>query len=189
MVFGKPHIEALHEPWNKGKLIGQKRPLTPQQIWSIRMRLQAAGNLRDLALFNLGSDSRLRACDLLRLRVSDVAAGDNVQSRATIRQRKTKRPVPLCRNFSAKERESGCTGDLPSQPNLEMLTETSVAALPADQDLADFVWEAWNSGIIQNDHTRSAWLYLASESECDIFCGTTENLRSVLPIKTDTSVK
>jgi len=80
-------------PWNKGKLMGQKLPLSMQEIWSIRMRLQSIGNKRDLALFNLAIDSKLRACDLLSLRVSDVASGKEVQSRAIIRQKKTKRPV------------------------------------------------------------------------------------------------
>jgi len=73
--------------------MGQKLPLSMQEIWSIRMRLQTIGNLRDLALFNLAIDSKLRACDLLALRVSDVASSKEVQSRAVIRQRKTNRPV------------------------------------------------------------------------------------------------
>lgn len=80
-------------PWNKGKLVGQKAPLTRQEIWTIRMRLETIGHLRDLALFNLAIDSKLRACDLLALRVSDVASGSEILSRATVRQRKTKRPV------------------------------------------------------------------------------------------------
>ncbi len=89
------HSQHHHqlEPWNKGKLMGQKQPLSRQEIWAIRTHLQAAGDLRDLALFNLALDSKLRACDLLRLRVSDVVSGGQVVSRATIRQRKTKRPV------------------------------------------------------------------------------------------------
>ena len=80
-------------PWNKGKLIGQKAPLSMQEIWSIRIRLQQTGNRRDLALFNLAIDSKLRGCDLLSLRVSDVASGNEVQPRATIRQSKTNRSV------------------------------------------------------------------------------------------------
>ena len=80
-------------PWNKGKLVGQKAPFTMQEIWSIRMRLQTIGNRRDLALFNLAIDSKLRGCDLVRLRVSDVASAGEILSRATVRQRKTKRPV------------------------------------------------------------------------------------------------
>ena len=91
-------------PWNKGKLIGQKLPLTMQEIWSIRLRLQNIGNLRDLALFNLAIDSKLRACDLLSLCVSDVASGKKVQSRAIIRQKKTKRPVRF--EITARTRKS-----------------------------------------------------------------------------------
>ena len=92
-MFNHSRTDHEIEPWNKGKLIGQKQPLSRQEIWSIRTHLQAAGNLRDLALFNLALDSKLRACDLLRLCVSDVVSGGQVVSRATIRQRKTKRPV------------------------------------------------------------------------------------------------
>lgn len=91
-------------PWNKGKLMGQKLPLTMQEIWSIRIRLQGIGNGRDLALFNLAIDSKLRACDLLSLRVSDVASGTEVQSKAIIRQKKTKRPVRF--EITARTRKS-----------------------------------------------------------------------------------
>ncbi len=80
-------------PWNKGKLVGQKSPLTQQQVWSIRIKLEVLGNPRNLALFNLAIDSKLRACDLLGLRVSDVANGLTVQSRGKIIQSKTGRPV------------------------------------------------------------------------------------------------
>lgn len=80
-------------PWNKGRLIGQKLPLTLQEIWSIRTKLQNDGRLRDLALFNLALDSKLRACDLLKLRVSDVASGSTLNTRAMVMQQKTGRPV------------------------------------------------------------------------------------------------
>jgi integrase len=80
-------------PWNKGKLIGQKPPLTLKQIWAIRIRLQMEQRLRDLALFNLAIDSKLRGCDLVRLRVRDVVHGGQVVSRATVMQRKTGQPV------------------------------------------------------------------------------------------------
>ncbi len=81
------------EPWNKGKLVGQKTPLRLKDIWAIRVRLQLAEKIRDLALFELAIDSKLRACDLVTLRVRDVAHGDHVSSRAIIMQRKTHRPV------------------------------------------------------------------------------------------------
>ena len=92
-MFHRSSSNSPCVPWNKGKLMGQKLPLSMQEIWSIRMRLQSMGNKRDLALFNLAIDSKLRASDLLCLRVSDVASGQEVQSRAIIRQKKTQRPV------------------------------------------------------------------------------------------------
>ncbi len=82
-----------HEPWNKGKLTGQKAPLRLQDIWAIRVRLQLGEQPRDLALFNLAIDSKLRACDLMKLRVRDVSHGDLIASRAIILQQKTQRPV------------------------------------------------------------------------------------------------
>lgn len=82
------------EPWNKGKLIGQKRPLKLQEIWAIRIRLQLGGKLRELALFNLAIDSKLRGCDLVRVKVADVRqTSGRVASRAVIMQKKTNRPV------------------------------------------------------------------------------------------------
>lgn len=92
-MFGRNKQQTRRTPWNKGKLIGQKAPFSMQEIWSIRMRLQAINNRRDLALFNLAIDSKLRACDLLALHVSDIASSGSVLTRATIRQRKTGRPV------------------------------------------------------------------------------------------------
>jgi integrase len=80
-------------PWNKGKLIGPKPPLQPKHVWAIRMRLQFAGRTRDLALFNLAIDSKLRGCDLVSLRVEDVAPHGYAIDRATVRQRKTGLPV------------------------------------------------------------------------------------------------
>ena len=82
-----------HDPWNKGRLIGQKRPLKPKDVWSIRVRLQLEHRARDLALFNLAIDSKLRGCDLVRLQVDDVCAGGRVRDRATVIQKKTGRPV------------------------------------------------------------------------------------------------
>lgn len=80
-------------PWNKGKLMGQKLPLKPREIWAIRFRLQLAHRTRELALFNLGIDSKLRGCDLVALRVSDVAPGGHVAPRAMVMQKKTHQPV------------------------------------------------------------------------------------------------
>lgn len=92
-MFNKTKEASNSLPWNKGKLMGQKSPLTLQEIWSIRMKLQNEGRLRDLALFNLALDSKLRACDVLNLRVSDIANGGKINSRATVMQKKTSQPV------------------------------------------------------------------------------------------------
>ena len=80
-------------PWNKGKLVGQKLPLKLKEIWSIRIRLQLEHKTRELAMFNLALDSKLRGCDLVELHVRDVAHGSHVSSRAIVMQRKTHRPV------------------------------------------------------------------------------------------------
>src|SRR5882757_7064380 len=80
-------------PWNKGKLIGQKPPLRPKHVSSIRTRLQIEGRTRDLAMFNLAIDSKLRGCDVVALRVEDVAPSGYAIDRATVRQKKTGRPV------------------------------------------------------------------------------------------------
>ncbi len=80
-------------PWNKCRLTGQKPPLRLKEIWAIRIRLQLAKKVRDLALFNLAIDSKLRGCDLVALRVRDVLQGNRVTSRAIVMQKKTQRPV------------------------------------------------------------------------------------------------
>ena len=88
-----PAVRSKRSAWNKGRLVGQKRPLLPKQVWAIRARLELAGNLRDLALFNLAIDSKLRGCDLVRLKVSDLVVGERVRERVTVIQSKTNRPV------------------------------------------------------------------------------------------------
>ncbi len=80
-------------PWNKGRLIGPKPPFKLREIWAIRIRLQLADRIRDLALFNLAIDSKLRACDLVSLRVGDVDQGSHVVARAAVVQQKTGQPV------------------------------------------------------------------------------------------------
>ena len=81
------------EPWNKGKLVGQKAPFKLKEIWAIRVRLQLEHRTRELALFDLGLDSKLRACDLVKLRVRDICHGEGVAPRAIVMQQKTSRPV------------------------------------------------------------------------------------------------
>ncbi len=92
-MIWKLGTSSKHVPWNKGKLIGQKPPLKPKDIWAIRTRLQMDDRRRDLALFNLALDSKLRACDLVKLRVSDVMQGNSMSTRAMVLQQKTNQPV------------------------------------------------------------------------------------------------
>jgi integrase len=80
-------------PWNKGKLIGAKPPLPPKHVWSIRTKLHIEGRIRELALFNLAIDSKLRGCDVVGLRVEDIAPNGYAVARAMVRQKKTGRPV------------------------------------------------------------------------------------------------
>ena len=92
------HVPATKQrvcrmPWNKGKLVGAKPPLRPSHVWSIRTKLQIEDRKRDLALFNLAIDSKLRGCDVVAVRVDDVAPNGYAMDRATIRQKKTGRPV------------------------------------------------------------------------------------------------
>jgi integrase len=82
-------------PWNSGRIIGAKPPLKPRHIWAIRQQLKNGRRIRDLALFNCAIDAKLRGCDLVKLRVSDVASGASLLQRATVIQQKTGRPVPF----------------------------------------------------------------------------------------------
>ena len=119
-----PAVKPKRMPWNKGRLVGQKRPLLPKQVWAIRARLELAGNLRDLAMFNLAVDSKLRGCDLVRLNVGDLVVGGGVRERVTIIQSKTKRPVQFevsentrvsIRNWVCSPEMHGCAYLFPSR--------------------------------------------------------------------------
>jgi integrase len=105
-MYPLPQHKPRKAPWNKGKLIGQKPPLRLQEIWAIRIRLQIDESYRDLALFNLAIDSKLRACDLLKLRVSDASNGRRVASRAMIMQQKTRQAVQF--EITAQTRDALC---------------------------------------------------------------------------------
>ena len=84
---------AMRMAWNKGKLVGQKPPFKPKDIWAIRIYLQNAHAVRDLAMFNLAIDSKLRGCDLVSIRVRDISHGSQILSRTMVTQSKTQRPV------------------------------------------------------------------------------------------------
>lgn len=88
-----PMVVPSKPAWNHGRIIGQKRPLRPKHVWAIRVRLEIANAVRDLALFNTVIDSKLRGCDLVRLKVSDVFAAGTIKERVFVLQNKTKSPV------------------------------------------------------------------------------------------------
>ena len=88
-----PAVRPIKPAWNKGRVVGQKRPLKPKHVWAIRVRLELAEEYRDLALFNLAIDRKLRGCDLVCLKVADVFVKGQVKDRASIVQSKTQKPV------------------------------------------------------------------------------------------------
>lgn len=94
--MGQPDLFRMpRKPWNAGRMTGAKAPLKPKHIWAIRQHLKSLGSVRDLAMFNTALDAKLRGCDLVKLRLADVAHGDVVRQRSTIVQQKTGRPVPF----------------------------------------------------------------------------------------------
>lgn len=101
-IIQKPPTPIV--PWNKGKLIGQKPPLQLKHVWAIRTTLKLDRRTRDLALFNIAIDSKLRGCDVVSLKVEDVAPHGYAIDRATIRQKKTGRPVKF--EISEQTRQS-----------------------------------------------------------------------------------
>jgi integrase len=109
-------------PWNKGKLIGAKPPLRPKYVWAIRTRLMIEGRSRDLAMFNLAIDSKLRGCDVVALKVEDVAPNGYAIDRATIRQRKTGRPVKFELTEQTREAVDGYLRALAKMPNEFLFT-------------------------------------------------------------------
>src|SRR5215831_11347644 len=119
-------------PWNKGKLIGAKPPLRPKHVWSIRTRLMVEHRCRDLAMFNLAIDSKLRGCDLIALKVEDVAPTGYTVERATVRQRKTGRPV----KFELTEQTRQAIEDYPASVRQEA-RRVSVHGQPTQWPLHD----------------------------------------------------
>ena len=122
----------LRTPWNKGRLVGQKRPLRPKEVWAIRVRLQIKHNKRDLAMFNLAIDSKLRGCDLVSLRVDDIAVGGHVRDRATIIQRKTGHPftsksrsrlAPRGRTGGTRDRQIGAPTSFRAESIINLMSQ------------------------------------------------------------------
>ena len=114
MEIDKSAPSETRVSWNRGKFVGRKAPLKLKEIWAIRFRLQDPKRLRELTLFNLAIDSKLRGCDLVRLRVNDVAQSGRILPRAMITQRKTQQPV----QFEITEPTRECLSQWVSQAQL-----------------------------------------------------------------------
>ena len=101
-----PAIRACRPAWKRGRIVGQKRPLLPKHVWAIRVRLEIANRVRDLALFNTSIVSELRGCDLVKLKVADVYEATQVKERASITQSKTRHPARFSRSRRARANRS-----------------------------------------------------------------------------------
>ncbi len=114
-------------PWNKGKLVGHEAPFKLKEIWAVRVRLQLADRRRELALFNRAIDSRLRVCDLVKLRVRDVCHGQAVASRTIVLQQKTHRPVQFEITEPAHRQRSVPHGNGAARPRSKAPVHLSVS--------------------------------------------------------------
>ena len=102
--MSQPDLFRLpRKPWNVGRMIGAKAPFKPKHIWAIRQHLKSIGSVRDLAMFNIALDAKLRGCDLVKLRLRDIAQGGIVRQRSTTVQQKTGGPVPFEITEAAKD--------------------------------------------------------------------------------------
>jgi integrase len=124
-----PALRPARVPSNNGRIIGQKRPMLPWHVWSIRVRLEIAGNARDLALFNMAVDSKLRGCDLVGLRVRDVLAAGRVKERTSMIQSKTGKPVRFEITETTRVSLDRWIGD-PEMNGLEFLWPSQIHGSP-----------------------------------------------------------
>lgn len=170
-------MPSRHTPWNKGKLIGQKAPLRLSDIWSIRVRLQLAGNARDLALFNLAIDSKLRGCDLVSLRLRDVSHGGAIAKRTVVLQRKTGRPV----QFELTELTRAAVADWARQSHLAAGSylfpgRSNSAGHLSTRQYARIV-ASWVSVIGLDRHAY--WTHSMRRTKASLIYRRTKNLRAV----------
>jgi integrase len=151
---------SRREPWNKGKLIGAKPPLRPKHVWSIRTKLQIAGRTRDLAMFNLAIDSKLRGCDVVSSRVEDVAPHGHAVDRATVRQKKIRQPVRFEMTEQTREAVDSYVGATSKKPGEFLLggrTGAFGAAMSSNYNsrlhAPEFLIDGQNSRLIRRRQT------------------------------------
>ncbi len=163
-----PVVHHTRPPWNKGRRLGQKRPLLPKQVWAIRTRLELAGNRRDLALFNLAIDSKLRGCDLLRLKVVDLFVGNCVRDRVTVIASKTQKPVQFevsentrqtIRDWVCSSNMRGCANLFPSRLHDRPFLSTRQYARIVRDWVAGIGLDPRNYGTHSLRRTKAALIY------------------------------
>ena len=167
-------------PWNKGKLTGAKPPLLARHVWSIRTKLQIGNRTRDLAMFNLAIDSKLRGCDVVALKVDDVAPNGYALGRATVRQRKTGRPV----RFELTEQTRGAVDDYlnaaDKQPGEFLFTSRRRPGVAmTTRQYARLVGE-WIAGIGLDRHIFGT--HSLRRTKATLIYRRTGNLRAVQPL-------
>lgn len=169
--------ENIRSPWNKGKVVGQKLPLKAKEVWAVRFRLQLQHRARDLALFNLGIDSKLRGCDLTTLRVRDVVQGGRVASRAIVMQQKTQRPV----KFEVTEQTRDSIGAWVSQAGLrpdDFLFPSRIAASPhLTTRQYGRILKSWVAGVGLDPHGYGT--HSMRRTKATLIYRRTRNLRAV----------
>lgn len=161
-----------HRPaWNAGKNVGTKRPLTQKQFWAIRFYLDREGRLRDKALFDLAIDSKLRGCDLVKIKIGDVVAGADIRNRATVIQQKTNRPVQLeltadvrATLLTGLERRRGFTNDylFPSRVHSAGHMSTRQYARLVDECVTAIGLRKAEYGTRSSRRTKAAMIYRAT---------------------------
>lgn len=158
-------------PWNAGKKVGTKRPLTQKQIWAIRFYLDREGRLRDRALFDLAIDSKLRGCDLVRIKIGDLVAGSEMRNRATVTQQKTGRPVQFeltcdvrASLFAWLERRGGSIDDyaFPSRVDCTRHVSTRQYARLVDEWVTAIGLRREDYGTHSMRRTKASMIYKAT---------------------------
>lgn len=172
MGYSHYDIATRHRPaWNAGKNVGTKRPLTQKQIWAIRFHLDREGRLRDRALFDLAIDSKLRGCNLVKIKIGDVVAGADIRNRATIIQKKTSRPVQFELTADVRttllawlERRGGSIGDYLFPSRMDHASHMSTRQYPrlVDEWVTAIGLRKAEYGTHSLRRTKAAMIYRAT---------------------------
>ncbi|WP_306096475.1 tyrosine-type recombinase/integrase [Qipengyuania flava] len=172
MGYSRFDTATRHRPaWNAGKNVGTKRPLTQKQIWAIRFHLDREGRLRDRTLFDLAIDSKLRGCDLVKIKIGDVVAGADIRNRATVIQQKTNRPVQFELTADVRatllawlERRGGSTSDylFPSRVDQSAHMSTRQYARLVDEWVTAIGLRKAEYGTHSLRRTKAAMIYRAT---------------------------